>query len=89
MVRKLVSKWFPLLVFPKCLAEFAALSQDQRVVKSAQRGKQMKRIVIDYWAEELKKAEPVIGYLAEELKREAAKQQQRSGLKTMAAKAGR
>ena len=47
----------------------------------------MKRIVIDYLAEELKKAEPVVDYLAQELKREAAKQQH-SG-KVMSAAAGR
>jgi len=44
----------------------------------------MKGIVIDYLAEELKKAEPVIDYLAEELKREEAKQQR----KAVVAKAG-
>jgi len=44
----------------------------------------MKRTV-DFLAEELK-AEPVVDYLAEELKRE---DKQRSGLKVMAAKAGR
>ena len=48
----------------------------------------MKRIVIDYLAEELKKAEPVIDYLAEYLKREEAKQP-RTGLKVMSAAAGR
>lgn len=48
----------------------------------------MKRMVIDYLAEELKKAEPVIDYLAEELKREEANQQ-RTSLKAMRAAAGR
>ena len=46
----------------------------------------MKRIVIDYLAEELKKTEPVIDYLAEYLKREEKKQPTR---KVMRAVAGR
>lgn len=47
----------------------------------------MKRIIIDYLAEELKKAEPVIDYLALELKREEEGRQ--SNRKVMAARAGR
>lgn len=47
----------------------------------------MERIVIDYLAEELKKAEPVVDYLAEEL--EPLPGFDKYGLKAMAAKAGR
>jgi hypothetical protein len=74
-------------MFPKCLAGFVEMSEAERVVKSDPReNTTMKRIVIDYLAEELKSTEPVVDFLAEELKRED--KQQRTGLKAMGKAAG-